>query len=202
MTPGYNQEKRSHSFFRWTLTTIVCLAISACSMSRMFSAPAPVFTVAPNIVLDPNLNTPLAGLLTLTTNVPTRIKIEINSRKNSLEVNLKKLATSHTTPVLGLRPNTTHTIKIHATTATGATKIHEKPLTVTTDPLQDGFPSIEVTTQPEKMELGYTHIEGIPEARKNKGYGATIDHVDSTGEVGRDSLGSRWPYGRQLRTCN
>ena len=171
-------------------------------MSRTFSDPAPVFTISPNIVLDPNLNTPLAGLLTLATNIPTRIRIEIHSAKNSWAVNLKKMATSHTIPVLGLRPNTTHTIKIHATTATGVTTTYEKPLTVTTDPLPNGFTSIDVTSQPEKMEPGYTLIEVIPEASKNKGFGATIVIVDNTGEVVWYTLGSRFTDVRQLENGN
>jgi arylsulfate sulfotransferase len=86
--------------------------------------------------------------------------------------------------VLGLLPETTHTINIHATSASGKTTNYVTPLTVTTEPLPEGFPSLAViTSQPDKMEPGYTLLEAIPEGRKNKEFGAVIIIVDSAGEV-------------------
>lgn len=187
---------------KWAIITVFCLAIAAYSMGRIFSVPAPIFTTAPNIILDPNLNTPLAGLLTLTTDVPTRIDIEINSSKKNWAIKLNHFAIKHTIPVLGFRPDTTHILKIHATTDAGATATFKKPLTVTTNPIPNGFPSITVTSEPEKMEPGYTLVEVIPEARKNKEFGAAIIIVNNIGEIVWYTTGSRFTDVRQLANGN
>ena len=202
MIPNYNHEKVIRFLFKWVIITIICLTTTSCAIEQTRSDPVAIFTIEPDIVLDPNLNTPLAGLLTLTTNVSTRIKIEINSNKKNWTINLKHFATKHTIPVLGLRPDTTHTIKIHATTETGATTTYKKSLAVTTDPLPEGFPSIDVTSEPGKMEPGYTLIEVIPEASKNKEFGALIIIVDNAGEVVWYTTGSRFTDVRQLANGN
>ncbi|MCK4586691.1 MAG: aryl-sulfate sulfotransferase, partial [Gammaproteobacteria bacterium] len=184
------------------IISISCLLISGCAMDQVFLDPEPIITVAPDVELDPNLTTPLAALLTLTTNVPTRINLEISTGKKSWTVDLKKLKTSHNIPVLGLRPDTTHSIKVHAVSESGLTTTYNQLLTVTTDPLPEGFPSIDVMSQPSKMEPGYTLVEVVPEGSKNKEFGALIIIVDHAGEVVWYTTGSRFTDVRQLANGN
>ncbi len=197
-----NNVKRIHPLSRWIIIAISCLLITGCAIDRIFSDPTPVITVAPDVELDPNLNTPLAALLTLSTNIPTRINLEITSNKKSWTVDLKKLAIVHEIPVLGFRPDTTHTIQVHAISDAGDRTTFKELLTVTTDPLPEGFPSINVTSQPSKMESGYTLVEVIPEGSKNKEFGALIIIVDHAGEVVWYTTGSRFTDVRQLANGN
>lgn len=194
------KSRQLHSL--WLIIAISSLILSGCATQQMPAGPAPVITVAPDIELDPNLKTPLAGLLTIETDVPTRIKLEISTSKNNWSIDLKKLATHHSTPVLGLRPDTTHSIKVHAISESGAITTYKEQLSILTDPLPDGFPSIEVKSQPDKMEPGYTLIEVIPEGSKNKGFGALIIIVDETGEVVWYTTGTRFTDVRQLANGN
>ena len=187
---------------RWGIVAVSCLLMSSCAIERVASDSPPVITTPPELELDPNLNTPLAALLTLATNVPTRINIEITSDKKSWAINLKKMETSHKIPVLGLRPDTTHTIKVHVVSEVGVTTTYKELLTVTTDPLPDEFPSIEVVSQPSKMEPGYTLVEVVPEGRENKEFGALIIIVDYNGEVVWYTTGSRFTDVRQLENGN
>jgi hypothetical protein len=83
--------KNIHPFRGWVIIAVSCLLISGCAMDRIFLNPEPIITVAPDVELDPNLTTPLAALLTLTTDVPTRINLEISTSKKSWTVDLEKL---------------------------------------------------------------------------------------------------------------
>ena len=111
-TTNHRYKQCNPLFFKWAIISISCLLISSCSTLKNISDTAATFTIAPEIELDPNLTTPLAGVLTLTTDVPTRITLEISSRKKNWTLELKKFSSSHTIPVLGLRVDTTHKVKI------------------------------------------------------------------------------------------
>jgi len=202
MLAGRICEQFFYTFLKWTALCVCYLVMSSCASTQTASTSAPIFTVTPVVELDPNLTTPLAGLLTLTTDAPTRINIEISSEKNSWSVTPRLFSHSHSIPILGLRPDTTHKLKIQATTVAGITTTYKKQLIVTTEPLPEGFPAINVVSQPGKMESGYTLVEVVPEGNKNKEFGALIIIVDSLGEVVWYTIGSRFTDVRQLDDGN
>lgn len=137
---------------RWTLTAIFVLAsgLPAFALS---------VTSGPTLTMDPNGTTPLAGVVALTTDVPTRVLLQVSSTDgtDAYTVNWPHLGTRHTVPVLGLKPDRTYRFKLtvvdQANTALPVTPL----LGTTTQPLPAGFPRLDVlASQPAKMEPGYT----------------------------------------------
>ena len=68
--------------------------------------------VGPTLTMDPNGFTPLAGLLELTTDVPTRVTLTIGSDDRTWIVESPAHQREHSLPLLGLRPNITHTVEV------------------------------------------------------------------------------------------
>ena len=166
------------------------------------STTTPQFLSAPDLELDPNLSTPLAGMLSLTTNVPTKVQLEINNHFKSWSINFNKLKTEHEITVLGFLPDRKHSINVHIIDSNNQRTTYKETLTVTTDPLPDGFPSFSVQKrQPRLMEPGYTLFDVIPEGG-NSEFGALIVIVDETGEVVWYQVGTRFTDVRQTASGN
>ena len=200
------QNKFKKCFQGGSLSLLVLIFFSflpGCTiMTLQPSGPAPVITVTPEIELDPLLKAPLAALLTLETDIATRIVIEITSSKKNWKLDFKEFAKKHSIPVLGFRPDLTHKVKVHAISETGVRTTFNNTLEVITDPLPEGFPSIEVESDPERMEPGFTLVEVIPEGQKNKELGASIIIVDEVGEIVWYMMGTRFTDVRQLKNGN
>jgi arylsulfate sulfotransferase len=185
----------SHMTLYVSLTGCMNAGINANTLPPQFLSP-------PEIEMDPNLSTPLAGILSLTTNVPTRILLEISSNKKSWSINFDDYETEHTLTVLGFRPDKLHTIKVHIINRDGLRTTFNKALTVTTDPLPDGFPTFVTNkSQPHLMEPGYTLFDVIPEGG-NSEFGALIVIVDESGEVVWYQIGTRYTNVRQTGDGN
>ena len=74
------------------------------------------------LVGNPNPTVPLAAILRATTDVPTRLTLNIDDGENNWSVTPSdELTTSHEVPVLGMRPGRTHTITATVTDSAGAT---------------------------------------------------------------------------------
>ncbi len=92
--------------------------------------------------------------------------------------------TFDSTPILGMRPGRTHRIVVVVTNENGVSASSE-PLELTTDPLPDDFPPIEVSvSRPDLMELGVTLLEPdySPEDRSERDHELLVA-VDEAGEV-------------------
>ncbi len=181
----------------------LCALIGGCNDSYVAPrSPAPVFITAPIVVLDPNLNTPLAGELHVASNVPTKITLDLNNGEKKWSIEFTGYQTEHTLPVLGLYPDRIHEITVHITSRDGQRMTFNKPLQVMTDPLPDGFPSIVVRhSEPGKMEPGFTLFDVIPEG-DNAEFGALIIIVDEHGKVVWYQIGSRYTNVRQTADGN
>ena len=113
--------------------------------------PAPRFVEGPTIENNPN-PVPLAAVVRLRTDVPTRARIEIGDGRT---VAFRQLATSHVLPVLGLQPGTTYSIKVSISNERGVEVEAPAALPFTTVPLPGDFPPITATVvQPDKVEPG------------------------------------------------
>jgi len=181
----------------------LCVWTAGCSENNIAPvATVPIFTAPPAIVLDPNLNTPLAAELHVTTNVPTKIKLDIKSKEKTWSIEFNDYHTEHTLPVLGLYPDRTHEITVLAFSQDGQHATLPEPLKLETEPLPDGFPSINLRySDPAKMEPGFTLFDVIPEGN-NAEFGALIVIVDELGKVVWYQIGSRFTNVRQTNDGN
>ena len=109
------------------------------------------------LVGNPNPTVPLAAILSVTTDVPTRLTINIDDGERSWSVTPDEaMAMSHEVPVLGLRAGRTHTITTTLEDADGMAA-ETVTLSVTTPPLPDAFPTPVITARdPARMEPGVT----------------------------------------------
>jgi arylsulfate sulfotransferase len=104
----------------------------------------------------PSTNAPLAGLLQLTTDVASRISIQVNDGTNIWERDFFDFATTHSETLLGFKPGRTNQIQV---TCYDKYRNASTPqlLTFVTAPLPTNFPTYTViTNQPAAMEPGYT----------------------------------------------
>ena len=148
------------------------------------SSPPPVIQ---GMELDPTPSeaVPLAAVVTFQTDRPTTVALEFDDGERSWSVNTQVAsATNHVLPILGMRPGRTHTVRVVVTDENGVSASSE-PLEITTDPLPDDFPPIEVRiSRPELMEPGVTMLEPAyaPEDEGELDYNLLVA-VDEAGEV-------------------
>ena len=142
----------------------------------------PPFTSEPQILMAPNPDTPLAGVLTVTTDVPTRVSLVVSDGEKSWTIDFDEFNTDHSLTVLGFRPGKTHTIEVSVIDGEGNETTLDKKIKVTTDPLPPGFPPIKVVSTPAKMEPGVT-IFPVRARGANTAFGDVLVAVDETGEV-------------------
>lgn len=160
------------------------------------------FTTAPDLELDPNLNTPLAALLTLSTDIPTRVTLDITRGTHTHSIHFNEFHTDHSLPVLGFQPATSYRVKVHIYSRDGTKTTYKHSLGISTEPLPNGFPRIVVdNSQPQNMAPGYTLLEIIPEGT-NSEFGALIVIVNAHGELVWYQIGSRYTDVRQSRDGN
>ena len=106
---------------------------------------------------NPNPTVPMAAVLAVATDVPTRLTIHFDDGERSWSVTpSEELSTSHEVPVIGMRPDRTHAI-----TATledeGGLATETTAGTFTTPPLPEAFPTPLITARdPARMEPGVT----------------------------------------------
>jgi len=124
-------------------------------------------------------NAPLAGVLTLTTDVPSRVSVSVNDGTQTWERAFYDYGLTHSTPLLGFKPDRAGEITVrvydrYRNVATAA------PLTFTTSPLPLDFPKLTLLeSKPEKMEPGYTLCRII-----NAAYGTDyLTIIDNQGHV-------------------
>ena len=133
----------------------------------------------------PSERVPLAAQVTFETSRPATVALEFDDGARRWTAGTGDRArTDHVVPILGMRPDRTHVIRIVVTDEHGVTNTSE-PFEVTTDPLPDDFPPIDVrVSKPDRMEPGVTMFEPTyrPEDDSERDYHLLVA-VDDTGEV-------------------
>ncbi|MEQ9618341.1 MAG: aryl-sulfate sulfotransferase [Deltaproteobacteria bacterium] len=122
--------------------------------------------------LAPNERAPLAGILELTTLVPTRIVLDVSDGDDNWQIVFEEFNTDHSLAVLGFRPGEKHTVLVSALDEDGGI-VNEDLIEVETDPLPEDFPDFSVTSDVQTMEPGVTLFEA----------GGFLIIVDEPGEV-------------------
>jgi len=117
-------------------------------------ASALVFLSPPGFV--PSTNAPLAGVLHVNTDLPSRVSVSVADGAGVWTRNFFDYGTNHSEPLYGFKPGRTNLITVtvldqqHRPTASA-------PLTFVTAPLPAEFPAITLKqSQPALMEPGYT----------------------------------------------
>ncbi len=154
------------------------LLLSACDLR----APA-----VADIRLDPpDEKTPLAARLTVSTDEPARVTLQVRNGEREWSVTpSQEFNTAHQLPVLGLEPDASHDIVVTVADAAGNVTAADR-LTVTTDPLPENFPPLKVAvSRPEQMEPGVTilAVRRWPDGGQNDDSYGLILAVDEVGRV-------------------
>ncbi len=145
----------------------------------------PVATGPVDVAENPSGNAPLTALLSFETDQPATVHLTLDDGENLSEATPSSEArTTHTVPVLGMRPERTTTVTVTLEGENGKTSVLE-PIAITTPPLPDDFPRIEVRVNRQaRREPGITLI---PVFRFNgflpdDSYGAIVG-LDGNGDV-------------------
>jgi arylsulfate sulfotransferase len=145
--------------------------IASCLILLLGSSSAYPFAVTsePTLTLNPNGNTPLAGVIHLNTDLPARVTLEVSDGKKSRTIEFAEFNTNFSLPLLGLKPNKTYTIKVILTDQNNQQMTLAPALKAVTDPLPDDFPDIKVlVSKPALMEPGYTMMARFIRAGGNR----------------------------------
>ncbi|MBM64398.1 MAG: hypothetical protein CL484_15735 [Acidobacteria bacterium] len=160
------------------------VSVGATVMGSACGTPPPEIQ---DLVLDrrPSESVPLAAQVMFQTDRQTTVSLEIDDGRLSWNVDTgQPAAFDHAVPVLGLRPDRTHIVRVVVTDNNGLTSTSDA-LEVVTDPLPDDFPPIDVRiSKPSRMEPGITMLEPTFRATDEDGPGYhLLVAVDETGEV-------------------
>lgn len=125
-------------------------------------------------------NAPLAGLLQLATDVPSRISVSVNDGTTVWTHDFLDYSANHSLALLGFKANHTNQVTVTARDSNQNAVTANQPVIFVTDPLPSDFPKLVLlTNQPERMEPGYTLFRLV-----NNGTGnAYLTIVDNSAEV-------------------
>ena len=140
--------------------------LSFCLMLAAQAGVPIIVTSGPSLTMNPNENTPLAGVVELAASVPVRVTLEIGEGAERRIVEFPDYAIEHRVPVLGLRPSSVYPVRVTLTDQGGTSLVAAPALEATTGPLPADFPEIDVVvSKPESVEPGYTLLDQIHRGR-------------------------------------
>lgn len=141
-----------------TLRPVFLLFLSAMLISRF--AWSIEVTLGPSLTMDPNGVTPLAGVVELTTDIPTRITLTVSDGSDSWIREFAGFQTNHYLPILGLKPDSSYSIELIVTDQADESLVLAPSLPAVTGPLPVDFPTINVLlSDPTRMEPGFTLLD-------------------------------------------
>lgn len=159
--------------------TVRLAVIAVLALSLMPTSSWAVEVVAgPTLTMDPGGVTPLAGLITLRTDVPSRVTLSVTDGVERWGVDFPGLRTDHSLPLLGLKPADTYTVEVILTDASGARRVLAPGLVATTPALPADFPRLTVYhSEPSRMEPGFTLLDKFRRVGTTGGqYSMVVDH--------------------------
>ena len=188
---------RAPRAFFLSMIVIACMAAAGCDGENILSDGdgGGVDTDPPGAVSGPSVvfsqNAPLAAVLSLTTDEPTEVEVEVMStdaqansvtaRAEGFTVHSDGFDTVHSIILLGFHPGEPYST--HVTLRDGAGNETElNNVDFTTDPLPLGFPPIDVVSEPELMEPGVT-LFPVRASGANLAFGSVFVAADEEGQV-------------------
>ena len=137
--------------------TRLLVAVSAIALAFALLPCSRGATILSNLSFTPAINAPLAGLLSVTTPINTRISVLISDGTDIWEKDFYDFATTHSIPLLGFKPGRTNQILVTAYDQNRNAYPADQVLTFVTAPLPTNFPtSVVLKREPDQMEPGYT----------------------------------------------
>ena len=133
----------------------------------------------PTLTMDPNRETPLAGVVEMETDEPVSVQLTISGDGDIWTATFPATQV-HYCPVLGMKPNRTYTVKVSLITSQ-AVVVFAGNLTAVTPPLPVDFPLLSVTSEPAKMEPGFHFLDCFSRGGDPEPTYSFI--VDSVGDV-------------------
>lgn len=113
-------------------------------------------TILSGPTFTPAANAPLAGTLSLTTDVGSRVSVLVGDSTGVWERDFYDYATNHSETLLGFKPGQTNLIQVTVYDKNRNAYTAPNLLTFVTAPLPTNFPTINVlTSEPDQMEPGY-----------------------------------------------
>lgn len=159
---------------RWV---VVCLAMAG---TLTFSPHSLAITILSGPFFTATTNAPLAGVLQLTTDVPSRLSVLVSNGTNTWERDFYSYATSNSVPLYGFEPGQTNRIQVTAYDADRNASTAPQLLTFVTAPLPSDFPEITLLTDdPSQVEPGDT-LFTVYNRADSSGY---ITIVNPSGQV-------------------
>lgn len=144
---------------------VLCLALlGACSHNKSTPSVAivpPTIVTAAAIGANQNAWVPQAAVVTVATDVPTRVELRITDPDRTWDVIADPdYATHHDrVPVVGLRPDRDHSIQVLVRDQNGNATVDPTTLHFTSPPLPAWFPAVEWHgSNPQAMEPGVTLV--------------------------------------------
>jgi hypothetical protein len=117
-------------------------------------------TQGPSMTMNPNGVTPLAGVVELTTDVPTRAMVTVSNGTENWIKEFSEYQTVQSLPIVGLKADSTYSIEITVTDEAHNSLVLPGVLQAVTLPLPVDFPNISViASTPARMEPGYTLLD-------------------------------------------
>lgn len=157
----------------------MCRSGYAIGLGLLLLATTPTWAdviAGPTLTMDPNGETPLAGVVELETDVPSTVKLHISDGADNWNVKFDNAELIHYLPVLGLKPDRTYSIDVNVSPGGPAGVVF-----ATTPPLPADYPTVQTTVSiPSMMEPGYTFVDCITRPTGLQRYSMILD---SAGEV-------------------
>ncbi len=139
---------------------------------------AAALTFVSNPGFAPATNAPLAGTLSVTTDVPSRVTVSMSDGTTNWVRAFHDYSTSHALPLLGFKPSGAYLITVTVTDKHRQSLTAAQPLAFNTPALPGDFPkSVVFASAPDRMEPGYTLTRII----NRNSHVAYILMVDNTG---------------------
>ncbi len=137
-------------------------------------------TIVSGPSFTPSVNAPLAGLLQVTSDVPSRVSVQMSNGTNLWQRNFYDYSTAHSIQLLGFMPRTTNSILVTVYDKQRNASTAPQPLTFITPALPQFFPVYTIlTNNPAAMEPGYMFFT----IRNNSAAQAFITMMDNNGNV-------------------
>ena len=188
-----NHIKRLSGLRSGSLIPLFVFALLLLTLACDDDSTSPEFESDPEVTMAPNESTPLAALLELETDEPTSVRVTISENTasastqargvfNAMTIEFDALEQRHSLPLLGFFPGRTFSIEVAVTDRAGNETVFGQPIVVSTDPLPEDFPPLDIVSSPEKMEPGVTLFD-IGARGANQSFGEALIAVNHMGDV-------------------
>ena len=179
-----NIENRSHRADNHLMRKPLLILFLTTTAAFTSACSSPPVVQLIELTQRPSQTVPLAAVVTLQTDQPTTVSIELSDGEHTWSAGQNsELATRHEVPLLGMRPDRLHTVSIEVSDAQGRIA-SSLPLEITTPPLPENFPPLETrVSEPDRMEPGFTMFDTTYRGAEGPDEPGPLVIVDAEGEV-------------------